>query len=86
MSHIPSSNDPRRKIYMHTTERTSEDIIQDIDCEYGCMPMDHGAGVEEQQEAAMRYIQDTYGVGGIYDKMVHRNQDGSDPLVQEPKQ
>jgi hypothetical protein len=28
---------------------------------------------------------DPWATGGIYDKMVHRNPDGSDPLVPEPK-
>jgi hypothetical protein len=28
---------------------------------------------------------DPWIIGGVYNKMVHRNPDGSDPLVQEPK-
>jgi hypothetical protein len=37
---------------------------------------------EEKLEASRRYLEKTL---GIYDKMVHRNPDGSDPLVPEPK-
>jgi hypothetical protein len=47
-------------------------------------PEERDIPVEEQQAAAYRYIQARY-AGGIYDKMVHRETDGPDPLVQEPK-
>lgn len=58
----------------------------EFDCEFGCMPMDHGIGLDLKAEHAMviQYHSTNF-TGPIYDKMVHRETDGSDPLVQEPK-
>jgi len=41
---------------------------------------------EEQLEATRSYIEARYGkfIRGNYTSMVHRNPDGSDPLVDEP--
>lgn len=59
---------------------------EEFDCEYGCQPMDHGIGIYEQQETALLYIQENYTAPAReYGKMVRRETDGPDPLVQEPK-
>ncbi len=41
---------------------------------------------EERREATQRYIEARYGkvIRGNYTSMVHRETDGSDPLVEEP--
>lgn len=58
-------------------------VIQLIQTKFRA-PEERDIIVEEQQIAAYRYMQKLYG-GGVYDKMVRRETDGPDPLVQEPK-
>lgn len=70
------------------------------------MPEPHGLDSDEQREAVQQYIESKYGFSltdaqaeiikhvmknyetkarGNYTSMVHRETDGSDPLIQEPK-
>jgi hypothetical protein len=153
MSRIPSSNiqpdhefGPECPNYPHGCLICLAKIPSADECEFGCMPMDHGEDTDdeptqdlairnivtphdimefvetpyrykipelteaEQIEAARHYLETKYGAKvspnwhiemklpyptpepevverqlGVYDKMIRRDPDGPDPLVQEPK-
>lgn len=62
---------------------SDDEPTEEFDCEFGCMPMDHGLMVEHKlgqnvpPEVAERQLKS-------YNAMIHRETGGSDPLVQEP--
>lgn len=92
------NNKAHESIFGHKPERMiepDEERIESIITPHGIMqlippgpiPEPRELSPDEQREAAQRYMQARYGkaIQHNYTDMVHRNQDGSDPLVQEPK-
>jgi hypothetical protein len=61
----------------------------EFECEFGCEPMDHGIGIEDELDdpwvsGSIMIDPNDAGATGVYNKMVSRAVDGSDPLVPEP--